>query len=180
MVPDNEDDDDSSDDDWGDPGAKNPVATAAAASAVITVDFADSGAAAAEAATTDPAGRMCRCGSLEHQTVQHRMCPLNKSADLLELFPGDEHKRLLRYVPRKYLYRYYDFSDGSRRRCHGSVTSVTDESLLRITYTDGGHDDVTEKELLGIFAQMKRDRSNKRKHGGSCKIPRRRLFDNHS
>ena len=112
--------------------------------------------------------------------MQHRMCPLNKSADLLELFPGDEHKRLLRYVPRKYLYRYYDFSDGSRRRCHGSVTSVTDESLLRITYTDGGHDDVTEQELLGIFAQMKRDRSNKRKHGGSCKIPRRRLFDNHS
>ena len=51
-------------------------------------------------------GRMCRCGSQQHYTVAHKRCPLNKSGDVLELFPGDEHRRLLRYVPRTYLYRY--------------------------------------------------------------------------
>ena len=120
---------------------------------------------------------MCRCGSLTHQTVTHHLlCPVNNSHDVLELFAGDEHKRLLRYVPRKYLYRYYDYDDGSRQRCYGSVTSVTEDCLLRITYTDGGHDDVTEDELLKIFAVMKKDRSRKRKHAGSSTVPRRRLF----
>jgi hypothetical protein len=193
-----EDLDDSSDSNWGNPDAGAAaaasavhagaaaavgagaagVASAVDAGAAAAVDAGAAGVASAATAVVpgSPDGHMCRCGSLTHQTVAHHLCPINNSNDVLEMFAGDEYKRLLRYVPRKYLYRYYDYEDGTRRRCYGSVTEVTENCLLRVTYTDGGTDDVTEEELLKIIAVMKKDRARKRKRSGSTTIPRRKLF----
>ena len=56
------------------------------------------------------------------------------------------------------------------------MTAVTSECELRIDYTDGGHETVSEEVLLGIFAQMKKDLSKKRKtSGGTGRCVRRKL-----
>ena len=120
-------------------------------------------------------GRICRCGSQLHLTIQHKSCPLNNNNDVLPIFPDDEHERLSRYVPRNFLYQYYEYSDGSTRKCFGKVTRVTDDGKLTIEWTDGGEDDVTEKELLKIFSTMKKEMSRKRKATGGASVVRRRI-----
>ena len=164
-----DDDYDDDDDTSNNKDEESAVADASSAASAVT-DAVPAAAAVVGAAPVPRGDKMCRCGSTDHLTTQARRCPLNKSSDVLEIFPGDEYKRLLRYVPRNYLYRYYNYS-------LGSVTAVDPETCeLTISWAEGGSDNVTEEELLKIFAQMKKDFSRKRKRGGSAEIPRRRLF----
>ena len=110
LIPDTSDsDEDASDEDASDEDASDEGASDEGASDEGNSNSGDSPTPAAAAASVEernPDGRMCRCGSLQHLTVSHKSCPLNRTDDVLELFDGDEHVRLQRYVPRTWVYRY--------------------------------------------------------------------------
>ena len=58
------------------------------------------------------------------------------------------------------------------------MTEVTRNCRLRIQYTDGGHEDVSEDVLLKIFDRMKKDLTKKRKRGvGKMRCVKRKLSD---
>ena len=109
---------------------------------------------------TNSEGRVCVCGSATHVTRQHSMCPLN-SKSCPQLTASAQRLRL--YLHRR-VWRYWDYEDGSRKKCHGTVTKLDGTGTkLSITYDEGGIDVVSEHDFLTIVRQMRKDITNERR-----------------
>ena len=112
----------------------------------------------------NPNDRRCRCGSQQHLTSAHRLCPLNHRVWDAALEPNVDRLRL--YVPRT-LARDYHVGN-TVQLFEGKVTAVTNDGRLTLTFDDGDIDDVDEEDLLHIFSDMRKLRAGKRRRVSSA------------
>lgn len=115
--------------------------------------------------------RRCRCGSLQHLTVAHRLCPLN--ARLWGV--GDHHNldRLNLYVPRSLVREYHVGT--ALQMFPGKCVGVTDDGFLKLEFDDGDTDNVEEDTLLKIFGDMRKQRAGKRRRVSSTPSGNKRM-----
>lgn len=100
---------------------------------------------------TNADGRVCFCGSDTHVNRQHSLCPLNRKR-----WPDQKpiQDRLRLYLHRR-VWRYWDYDDGSRQKCLGTVVKI-DKNIIVIAYDEGGVDRVTEEKFLTIVEIMRK------------------------
>ena len=108
--------------------------------------------------------RRCRCGSQQHLTSAHRLCPLNHR--LWDAADEPNSDRLRLYVPRTLAREYH--VGKTVQLFEGKVTAVTNDGLLTLTFDDGDVDNVDEKDLLHIFSDMRKLRAGKRRRVSSA------------